>query len=106
MSAQPMDMFGFDKRELIARGFDEDLVEQAYLAGDLSIWAALQDLGPGQVETFNDVWRSRDPAPGSWSLSVLPGPRCRLLCCPALPPHDRTHPLCLAMPQLWDGDQA
>lgn len=34
--------------------------------------------------------------------------RCRRLCCPALAPHDRTHPLCVVRPALWqdDGDQA
>jgi len=34
--------------------------------------------------------------------------RCRRLCCPAVAPHDRTHPLCVVRPVLWqdDGDQA
>ena len=105
MSAQPVDpWFGFDKRELIARGFDEGLVEQAALAGDPSIWAAMQDLAPGQVEQFNRMWRSRDPA--QWSMTVLPSPRCRLLCCPVAAPHDRRHPSCSQGPLLWDGDQA
>lgn len=41
------------------------------------------------------------PCPGCSGAEL-----CRLLCCPAAGTHDRTHPLCVVMPLLWDGDQA
>lgn len=89
-------------------GIHPGLVSEIRDAEDERILTTVEGLSPDDVDDLNRTWRRSEGAMHQLAAAAARPTRCVRLCCPAVVAHDRTHPLCVVRPRLWqdDGDQA